>query len=97
LNTWYTQFTLFSASFDKSLISIGQEETNCARAMTCLVVLKRRQGSFSFGTRLALWEGVRQDKSKNEKKGERTMNTEIITLEVEEMEEAVAPGILVAD
>ncbi|MFN7946355.1 MAG: hypothetical protein U0Z53_13470 [Blastocatellia bacterium] len=30
-------------------------------------------------------------------KGNQIMNTEIITLEIEEMEEVAAPGILVAD
>lgn len=46
------------------------------------------------------WHAARsivRRKTKQTKKGDQTMNTEIITLEVEEMEEVAAPGLILAD
>jgi hypothetical protein len=71
------------------------QQTNQALTALYLSLAILLQSLHNSGTWLALVYGVRR--SKKQKKGDQAMNIEIITLEVEEMEEMVAPGILIAD
>ncbi len=59
------------------------------------LIAARLQSFHDSGTRLAVVYSVRR--SKKQKKGDQTMTNEIITLEIEEMEEVVAPGIAMAE